>query len=724
MTKPIDKNKKIRARRENKAPTVRRKIVANTKRVTKRRKHQKKNKNFLKRFLSNIVRWFLWFLWFFFSRFTVLVSIVLIGFVIFEYSRIGPLDKLIDARTSGSVTLLDKHGQVFAWRGNQFGGAITANAVSPHLKNAVVAAEDRRFYKHFGISPRGIASAIRINIREGRSPLRGHGGSTITQQVAKLLCLGTNFDPTTGTSEADFEKDCRKNSILRKLREIPFSIAMELKFTKDEILMIYLNRVYLGAGNQGFEAASQRYFDKSAVYLNPSEAAMLAGLLVAPSYYAPTRNLQRAQNRAAVIIDLMQKEKYLTPTEALNSKKYPAKLSSAAKEQFGGYFADWVSKSSPSFLTKRTNADIYVKTTFDSKIQKTAEDVLKNIFEEKIEKESEAQVAIIVMSSDGAVRAMIGGRDTEKSGQFNRSTQAMRQTGSLFKPFVYAAALEKGYKFNSKAIDEEITLDVPYSGPWTPKNYTNKFYGKMTITEALAKSINTIAVKTAMLVGLESVREIANDFGISGKLAPGPALALGASESTLIELTGAYAGILSGGFNITPYGLNEITIVGESNPILGRNGGLGERVMEWENAKQLIYMMNTVIENGSGRRAKIKHREAGGKTGTTQAMRDAWFVGFTADYVIGVWMGYDDNTPLKGVTGGGLPAEIWQRIMVQISRDLPSRPLPMINPRMARLNTANDDVLDIDASGLFKKVKPGSKPRSILRSLFARPEED
>ncbi|MBV03462.1 MAG: glycosyl transferase, partial [Rhodobacteraceae bacterium] len=173
-----------------------------------------------------------------------------------------------------------------------------------------------------------------------------------------------------------------------------------------------------------------------------------------------------------------------------------------------------------------------------------------------------------------------------------------------------------------------------------------------------------------------------------------------------------------------PYGLNEITIVGESNPILGRNGGLGERVMEWENAKQLIYMMNTVIENGSGRRAKIKHREAGGKTGTTQAMRDAWFVGFTADYVIGVWMGYDDNTPLKGVTGGGLPAEIWQRIMMQISRDLPSRPLPMINPRMARLNTANDDVLDIDASGLFKKVKPGSKPRSILRSLFARPEED
>jgi len=723
MTKPVDKKKQIRARRDIKAPKVRKKISASPKYINKKRKKVKSSKNIIKQIFATGFRWFLWFLWFFFSRFAILVSVVLIGFIIFEYSRIGPLNKLVDARVSGSITLLDKHGQVFAWRGNQFGGAITANAVSPHLKNAVVAAEDRRFYKHFGISPRGIASAIRINIREGRSPLRGHGGSTITQQVAKILCLGTNFDPSNGLSEADFEKECRKNSIVRKLREIPFSIAMELEFSKDEILMIYLNRAYLGAGNQGFEAASRRYFDKSAMYLNPSESAMLAGLLVAPSYFAPTRNLQRAQERAAVIIDLMEKENYLTKDVALTSKKYPAKLSSTAKEQFGGYFADWVSKSSPSFFTQKANADIYVKTTFDTTIQKAAEDVLRDTFDNKIAKESEVQVAVVVMSSDGAVRAMIGGRDTRVSGQFNRSTQAMRQTGSLFKPFVYAAALEKGYSFNSEAIDEEITIDVPYSGPWTPRNYTNEFYGKMTITDALAKSINTIAVKTAMLVGLDSVRKIANDFGILGDLAPGPALALGASEATLIEMTGAYAGILSGGISVKPYGLDEITIVGETNPILGRNGGLGERVMEWENARQLIYMMNTVIEKGSGRRAKIKYREAGGKTGTTQAMRDAWFVGFTADYVVGVWMGYDDNTPLKGVTGGGLPAEIWQKIVIQISKDLPSRPLPMINPRVASRSLKNNEVLDIDASGLFKRVDSKVKSKSFLKNIFfGRPE--
>jgi membrane peptidoglycan carboxypeptidase len=284
MTKPVDKNKQLRARRDSKAPKVRKSISVNPKYKNKKRKKIKSSENIIKRIFVTTFRWFLWFLWFFFSRFTILISVVLIGFIIFEYSRIGPLNNLVDARVSGSVTLLDKNGQIFAWRGNQFGGAITATAVSPHLKNAVVAAEDRRFYKHFGISPRGIASAIRINIREGRSPLRGHGGSTITQQVAKILCLGTNFDPSDGSSEAHFEKQCRKNSIVRKLREIPFSIAMELKFSKDEILMIYLNRVYLGAGNQGFEAASRMYFDKSAVYLNPSESAMLAGLLVAPSY--------------------------------------------------------------------------------------------------------------------------------------------------------------------------------------------------------------------------------------------------------------------------------------------------------------------------------------------------------------------------------------------------------------------------------------------------------
>ena len=718
MAKPNDKLKKISATRVKKAPKIRKKILTQTRSKKSKRKPSGK----FKQFCVKILRWCTWLFWFAFSRAFVLLSIILIGFVIFEYSRIGPLNSLIDARSAGSVTLLDKHGQIFAWRGNQFGGVITADEVSPHLKNAVVAVEDRRFYKHFGISPRGIASAIRINVREGRSPLKGHGGSTITQQVAKILCLGASYEKSNFSSEADFEKACRRNTIFRKLREIPFSIAMELKFTKDQILMIYLNRVYLGAGNQGFEAASIRYFDKSSKYLNPAESAMLAGLLVAPSYYAPTRNLKRAQERAAVVLDLMQKENYLPEEKVFSSKKYPAKLSPKAREQFGGHFADWVTKSSPSFLTQKANADIVVRTTFDTKIQNIAEKVLKDIFEKEVSKESEAQASVVVMSSDGAVRAMIGGRDTEVSGQFNRATQAMRQTGSLFKPFVYAAALEQGYKYNSKAIDEEITIDVPYSGLWTPKNYTNEFYGKMTINEALAKSINTIAVKTALLVGLDSVKKIANDFGISGELAPGPALALGASESSLLEMTGAYAGILSGGLQVKPYGLEEITIVGEGNPILGRNGGVGERVMQWENARQLIYMMNNVIESGSGRRAKMRHREAGGKTGTTQAMRDAWFVGFTADYVVGVWMGYDDNSPLKGVTGGGLPAQIWQNIMTEISKDLPARPLPMINPRSLNSGFVTETPRDINASGLFKKNDGKKKTNNFFKSLFGRPE--
>jgi len=231
MAKPIDKIKKINATRDKKAPNIRKKISG----APRKKTLKKKNKNKIKQFFLKVLRWFLWLFWFSFSRSFILLSIILIGFIIFEYSRIGPLNTLIDARSAGSVTLLDKHGQIFAWRGNQFGGVITANEVSPHLKNAVVAAEDRRFYKHFGISPRGIASAIRINIREGRSPLKGHGGSTITQQVAKILCLGSTYDKSNHSSETDFEKECRRNTIFRKLREIPFSIAMELKFTKDEV---------------------------------------------------------------------------------------------------------------------------------------------------------------------------------------------------------------------------------------------------------------------------------------------------------------------------------------------------------------------------------------------------------------------------------------------------------------------------------------------------------
>ena len=626
---------------------------------------------------KSAVRSVLFAAWAFCWRIGAVSALILAGAVAYCYSTLPSVDQLLDGRTRGSVTMLDRDNKAFAWRGDQYGGAIDVGSVSTHLLNAVVATEDKRFYRHFGVSPRGIAGAMIINLREGRGPLQGHGGSTITQQVAKLLCLGVKFDPSEGLSEAEFEQDCRRHNIWRKIKEIPFAIALEIKFTKDEILTIYMNRSYLGAGATGFQAASQRYFGKSASELVPAEAAMLAGLLTAPTRYAPTNDIDRARRRANLIVSLMEKQGYLTAGEARDAIARPARLSDAASARAGGYFADWVMEEGPSALTGGTSEDVYVRTTYDKRIQAAADEALNHVFETKIRPGSKAQASIVVMSPDGAVRAMLGGRNTEASGQFNRAASAMRQTGSSFKPFVYAAALEQGYRYDSTVVDKPITLQDPVSGPWSPQNYDGEFSGRMTLADAFANSVNTVAVQVSEKVGRERVRDIARGFGIRSELDEGPALALGTSESTLLEMTGAYAGILNLGRSVVPYGLVDVRLAGDSQPILERENERGNRVVSESSARQLIYMMIRAVEEGTGGRAMIDGRQTAGKTGTTQAAKDAWFIGFTADYVAGVWMGYDDNTPLTGVTGGGLPAEIWRETMIRIHADKAPRDLPM-----------------------------------------------
>ena len=632
-----------------------------------------------------------------------LLALILFGFTFYYYSKLPPVSDLLDARARGSVTMLDRYGEVFAWRGEQFGGAITPDTVSPHLLHAVVATEDRRFYNHFGVSPRGILGAMIINMREGRGPLQGHGGSTITQQVAKLMCLGTPYDPELWDSEAAYEADCRETTIARKLQEVPFALAMEWRYSKDEILSIYFNRAYLGAGTRGFEAAAQRYFGISAAEVNAPQAAMLAGLLVAPSYFAPTRNLERAQERANVILGLMAREEYLTASELSAARANPATLSDAARDNMGGYFADWIMSEGPSFLTRDTTEDVILRTTFDPAMQRAAEDAINDVFTNQVREGSEAQAAIVVMSADGAVRAMVGGRDLRGAGLFNRATQAQRQTGSAFKPFVYATALDLGWRFDDLILDAPLTLNIPGSGAWSPENYSGEFYGEVTLTEALQASLNTAAVRLSEQVGRDLVRQVASEFGIDSDLAAGPALALGASESSLLEMSGAYAGILNGGSAVTPYGLLELRLMGEDTPLMGQTGGIRERVITDNAARQLIYMMNQVVENGTGQRANLADVEVAGKTGTTNSARDAWFIGFTSDYVAGVWMGYDDNRPLTGVTGGGLPAELWRQTMERIQANQPASPLPMIDPiaegsrgpnRVLSTNEGTGQVLD------------------------------
>lgn len=610
----------------------------------------------------------------------VLGLIVGIGVYYFA-SQMPPMDTLVDGRARGSVTMTDKTGAIYAWRGDQFGGMITTDTVSRHLKNAVVASEDKRFYRHIGISPRGIASAVRINLRAGRGPLSGNGGSTITQQVAKLLCLGVPYDPNTWDSEAAYEADCRRTTLWRKVKEAVFAMGMEAAYTKDEILTIYLNRAYLGAGSRGFEAASQRYFGKSAAKVTPAEGAMLSSLLPAPTSRAPTRNLERAQQYAAVVVGLMKTQGYLSQSAADEARANPATLSAAAEQKAGGYFADWVMASGPEFFTRNTTEDVIIRTTLDQRIQKAAEDGLQWVFDNKVRAGSEAQAAVIVMSADGAVRAMVGGRDNTVTGAFNRATQAKRQTGSAFKPFVYATALDLGMTPNDMVNDVATCWNVRGSGEWCPKNYDKKFKGPVTLTQAIAESRNIPAVVLSEQMGREIVRNVATDFGIESDLAAGPALALGVSESTLIEMTGAFAGILNGGSSVTPYGLTDLRFQGDAEPLMDSSGaGIGERVIQTTAARELTWMMAQVVQSGTGQRAKIDDWEIAGKSGTTQAARDAWFIAFTGDYVTGVWMGYDDNRPLSGVTGGGLPADIWRETMTRVLAGQQPTPLPMQAP--------------------------------------------
>ena len=603
----------------------------------------------------------------------------------------------MDDRLRGSVTMLDAKGNVFAWRGDQFGGKVSSSTVSPYLKNAIIATEDKRFYTHWGVSPRGILGAIRINLREGRKPWQGNGGSTITQQLAKRIY---------------FEK---KGNFERKLKEVPMSMAMELKYTKDEIFSIYLNRAFLGSGAYGFEAASQRYFSKSARDVSPAQAAMLAGLLKAPSAANPIRNLDRAQSRGNLIVGLMKDQGYLTQAQAIRAKNNPAKLSQKAVGMVGGYCADWVLGSAPEFIIKDANADVIIKTTFNKSAQLAAEGALDSVFQ-NLKQGSDVQAGIVVMSPNGAVRAMVGGRKTGLAGSFNRATQALRQTGSAFKPMVYAAALENGFQYNSIVTDEPITIEV-IDGTYEPQNYSRTFDGEVNLTEALAKSTNTVAIKISEEIGKSRVKAIANDFGIKSNIPLVPSMALGTAESTLLEMTGAYAGILNKGMSSIPFGLSSITIQGDNESLLEHDASNSLRVINENAANQLTFMMKQVIKSGTGLRANLGDRPAAGKTGTTQGARDAWFIGFTADYVVGVWMGYDDNRKLTGVTGGGMPAEIWREVMLRIHENEALKPIVKNEVKLiSELNSKNrTKFINGIFKGLGNKVKESSDSNFILR---------
>ncbi len=556
-------------------------------------------------------------------------------------------DTLWDVDGSPGVTFAAADGTVLLNRGGFAGSAIHLNELPEFLPQAVMAIEDRRFYSHYGIDPRGLARAIYTNIKRGAFV---QGGSTITQQLAKNVFLAP------------------ERTLTRKVRELLLAFWLEARFTKEQILTLYLNRVYLGAGTYGVEAASQRYFSKSARDLNVSEAAMLAGLLKAPSRYAPTRDLQLSQDRASTVLASMVQAGFLSQADGQTAYDHPATLKGFGGSGSVNYVADYVSDGLESY-TGNPRASLRVMTTIDTNMQKTAEKVIEQALARDGTKLNVSQVALVAMTPDGAIRAMIGGRSYRQS-QFNRAVQAKRQPGSAFKPIVFLTALEDGLSPDSLRVDTPVTVDG-----WTPKNYSKTHKGIMTVRDALSKSINTIAVQISEEVGRERVIKSARKLGITSRLRPHPALALGTFEVSLLEITAAYATFANGGFGVLPHVIDKVETSAGSKLYQRQGSGPG-RVISQRALGGMNNMLMETVRTGTGRRASLGNRPAAGKTGTSQGFRDAWYIGYTADLVVGVWVGNDDGSSMNKVTGGGLPAAIWKDFMSRTQHGVQISALP------------------------------------------------
>ncbi len=546
-----------------------------------------------------------------------------------------------------SLTFVAADGQTIATYGDQFAGAIELNQMSPWLPKAVLATEDRRFYDHYGVDVIGLGRATLANLRARRVV---QGGSTITQQLAKNVFL---------TPERSYK---------RKVQEVLLAFWLEHRFTKNQILTIYLNRVYLGAGTFGVEAASRRYFDKPARTLTPYEAATIAGLLKAPSRYAPSADPERSKARTAEVLDNLVEAGYMKPEEAAAAGRQPLRVANAAQAGRGArYFTDWLADAVPGFVGY-VDRDLIVVTTLDAKLQRFAEAEIVRALQRDGAKANASQAALIALSTDGAVRAMIGGRDYADS-QFNRAASAYRQPGSTFKPFVFLAGIEAGMRPDERIADGPVTI-----GDWTPRNFDSTLKGEITMREALARSVNTATVRVAQRVGIDRVTSTASRLGIVSGMRRDFSTALGSSEVSLYELTAAFAPFANGGNGVLPYAIEEIR--DNQGNVLYRRVGSGQgRVVARPALVAMTDMMQSVIREGTGRAASLD-RPVAGKTGTSQEYRDAWFVGFTADLVAGVWIGNDDGEPMERVTGGSLPARIWRAFMADAHRGVPIHPLP------------------------------------------------
>lgn len=557
------------------------------------------------------------------------------GWLLYCVLTLPDIDQAVARTRQPSTTITAENGNEVKTFGSVYSEVIRLNELPSYVPDAIISTEDRRFYAHFGFDIVAFTRAMLTNIFMGRY---AQGGSTITQQVAKNLFL---------TSQ---------KNIKRKTQELLLAFWLEHKFSKEQILTLYLNRVYLGAGTYGIEAASQKYFQKSSRDMNLLEAAIIAGMLKAPSRYNPIASAERAKARAKVVLQNMVNNDALTERQMKYALTLPVGEDKSYKVQGADYFADWVYREVNDYIGERGN-DIYVYTTLDQKIQENAEKILREaVLAAKNRNVSEG--AVVVLNKSGEVKAMVGGIDYRKS-QFNRAVTALRQPGSAFKPFVYLTALQNGWK------REDRIDDVPLSiGKWKPENYDKKYYGSVTLDEALMKSLNLATVNLSESLSRKDIIRTAKKMGISTPVENTPSLALGTFEVKVIDMAAAYSAIANGGYATWPHAIKEV-YTRDGYQLYQREADAENRILDAGAVKDLTKMLEKVISQGTGRRAKIPGFAAG-KTGTTQDYRDAWFVGFTDEYVIAVWVGNDDNSPMKGVTGGTLPAEIWRKIALSV----------------------------------------------------------
>jgi len=567
-----------------------------------------------------------------------------------------------------AVSFLDRYGNEIGSRGIRHNDSIPLEEFPDHLIKAVLATEDRRFYEHFGIDVAGTLRAVTANARAGGVV---QGGSSITQQLAKNLFLSN------------------ERTLERKVKEAFLAIWLETHLSKNEILKLYLDRAYMGGGAFGVDGAAQYYFGKSARDVNLAEAAMLAGLFKAPTRFAPHVNLPAARARANVVLDNLVEAGFMTEGQVFGARRNPATSIDRRDDHAPNYYLDWafdeMKKLVDTFPRSMSERAFVVRTAIDVNLQRAAENAIEGSLRQYGHEYHAKQAATVVMDLDGGVRAMVGGRDYGQS-QFNRAVDALRQPGSSFKPYVYSTALANGFKPTSIVLDAPICI-----GNWCPQNYGHSYSGSMTLTQALTHSINTIAVRLSISigngnpkVGRAKIVQLAHKMGIRTPLPDTPSLPIGADEVTLVDHVGAYATFPNLGKAVTPHAMLEVrTAGGQLVWRFDRDGKKPEQVLRPQVATDMIFMMSKVVEEGTARRAALDGIRAAGKTGTTNAYRDAWFMGYTGNFVCGVWFGNDDYSPTNRMTGGSLPAQTWHEIMAYAHQGTELKNLPGLPPNSA-----------------------------------------